>query len=101
MLIQHTLISGTATADGAATALRVGRNVTVMLQAYLDGAGVSATCTVEARMNGGPWNEVTSFALAGASDHAEYILDNEPWYELRGRITAIGVTTTATVVMGS
>ncbi len=104
MKVQNTLVSGTTTTDGAATATPRDQNVTVMLHAYLSSDGGTATCTVEGRMNGGPWSAspLVSFSLSGASDSASYVLDRDPWYELRGRITAIsGASALATVVMGA
>ena len=96
---QFLLVQGTTTQDGPPLQMQGRDSTAVFLQAYLSAAGGTATCTVEGRMNGGPWVELRSFGLSGANDSSSYILDIENWFELRGRITAIS-SATATVVAG-
>lgn len=96
--MQVTLHQGTTVSAG--TAKWAGGQPGVLVQAFLGTAVGTATCNVYARMYGGPWSLRWTATLSGASDHAEYVLD-EPWFEIYGDISAISGGPTATIVAGA
>lgn len=88
-----TLVSGGATATGTAFDWIPSGTGTGLVQAYLDADGGTATVILYGRLGtGAPWRLLATFELSGANDTGEWLIDNEPWAQLRADITAISGT---------
>jgi hypothetical protein len=94
-----TLVQDTAQATGLIVGLPWH---TALLKARLSSAGGSATVVVYGYVgadDSAP-STIATFTLSGANDHAEWLIDGEPWSHLRADITAIAGGATATCSMG-
>lgn len=97
--LEQLVSSGTSATDGDAVKMPTS---TALVQAYLDADGGTASCILYGRLtSSSPWVTIATFTLSGASDHAEWLVDGEPWAELKGRVDTIsGTGALATMEVG-